>query len=395
MLSVGLVPGSAVGETGQIAVYFDTLRTMRAKDAPGTPGTNDVLYVFGEDVQGFVGAAKYKIEYGPHLMHITDFEQPPASIGQSDDGISVVYGTNPQTGKAFFLHKVLVQWQTTDCADLNSDYPRVVAHPGFPEPTPTAQEFGFPLPGPEFPISGSRSQTCQYVELDIQPRECPNPFEATHWDSTGVGGCKGGLTTVAILGGTSVDVTTIDPVTCRLEGVSALGLGTINDVSTPDSTSDWTCNDLDGDGYDDLVLDFLSHDVAAAIPPGVVGDTLTLTLTGAYDDGMPFSTSDCVIVIGGSPSPTPPPSSSVALGLPSPNPFNPTTRITYSVSQTELVVLRIYDVKGSLVETLVNEVKAAGDYVIDWNARGLSSGVYFYRMTTGAETVVRRATLLK
>jgi hypothetical protein len=325
---------------------------------------------------------------------LADFALPPVTSGTSDTGISVAFGTNPQPGKAFFLQKALVQWQTTSCADLNSDYPRVVANPLFPELTPTVQEFGFPIPGPEFPVFGARSQTCQYVELDIQPGECPNPFESTLWDSTGAGGCKGGVMTLAILGGTSVDVTTIDPVSCRLEGVSALGLGTISDVSTPDSTSDWTCNDLDGDGYDDLVLDFLSHDIAAAIPPGLPGDTLTLTLTGAYDDGMPFSTSDCVVVIGGTPSPAPPPRP-VALGLPSPNPFNPMTRITYSVSQTQLVRLNIYDVKGRLVETLVNEIKAAGDYVVDWNARGLSSGVYFYRMTTGTETIVRRATLLK
>jgi hypothetical protein len=52
-------------------------------------------------------------------------------------------------------------------------------------------------------------------------------------------------------------------------------------------------------------------------------------------------------------------------------------------------------VAGRLVENLVNEVKSAGEYVVEWDAGRLPSGVYFYRMQTGSQTVVRRATLLK
>jgi hypothetical protein len=137
--------------------------------------------------------------------------------------------------------------------------------------------------------------------------------------------------------------------------------------------------------------------VAAAIPAGNPGDTLTLTLTGSYNDGMPFSAADRVVVVvadGGSPSP-PPPSPQVVVGLPTPNPFNPVTQIPYSVTVSQRVQITVYDVAGRLVETLVDEVKGPGDYVIEWNAAGLSSGVYFHRLQTVSGTVVRRATLIK
>ncbi len=90
-----------------------------------------------------------------------------------------------------------------------------------------------------------------------------------------------------------------------------------------------------------------------------------------------------------------PPANTAGLGLPSPNPFNPVTRISYNVPSMRHVRIAIYDVEGRLVENLVNEVKAPGEYVVEWDAGNLPSGVYFYRMQTGSETIVRRATLLK
>ena len=66
-----------------------------------------------------------------------------------------------------------------------------------------------------------------------------------------------------------------------------------------------------------------------------------------------------------------------------PNPFNPTTRISYSVASRGLVVLRIYDLMGREVVTLQNGGKEAGHYHIDWNAENMASGVYFCRLLTG------------
>jgi hypothetical protein len=387
VLVLGLAPAPVEGMSGQIVVYFDSLGTQRA-DVPGGVGQLDTVFVFGEDIDLFVSGAQYRVDYGPNLQFVADLKLPPVTLGNSSAGISVGFGLlnpGPQMGKKFLIHWVLVQWQADGCTTLNTDFPVVEAHPLFPDPTPVVTEFGTE---DEFPVFGGRSQLCQFVELDIRPGEWPNVFDSTLWDATSASDRKGGALAVAILGSATLDIADIDPASCRLEGVTPLTVG----------VADCACSDLGSDGFDDLFLQFLSRDVAAAIPRGNPGDTLTLTLAGAYNDGMPFSTSDRVVVVatdgGGSPSP-PPPSPTVVLGLPSPNPFNPVTQIPYSVSVAQHVRLGVYDVVGRLLETLVDEVKAPGDYVIEWNAANLSSGVYFHRLQTASGTIVRRATLIK
>jgi minor extracellular serine protease Vpr len=78
-----------------------------------------------------------------------------------------------------------------------------------------------------------------------------------------------------------------------------------------------------------------------------------------------------------------------------PNPFNPSTTIRYQLPEQSEVTLKIMDILGNEVSTLVNEVKPAGNYEFTLNASGLSSGVYFYRLNAGSFTSVRKMTLLK
>jgi len=78
-----------------------------------------------------------------------------------------------------------------------------------------------------------------------------------------------------------------------------------------------------------------------------------------------------------------------------PNPFNPTTRIQYSVSTTQCVSLKIYDVLGREVATLLDELKHPGTYSVTWDARGFPSGVYFYRLHAPGFTQTRRMISLK
>ncbi len=66
-----------------------------------------------------------------------------------------------------------------------------------------------------------------------------------------------------------------------------------------------------------------------------------------------------------------------------PNPFNPITKIKYSVPQTSQVQIKVFDVLGNEIETLVNEEKPAGRYELAWRAANLPSGVYFYHLRTG------------
>ncbi len=78
-----------------------------------------------------------------------------------------------------------------------------------------------------------------------------------------------------------------------------------------------------------------------------------------------------------------------------PNPFNPTTQITYSIPKTEKVKLLVYDVLGNQVAVLVNEIKEAGTYTVKYNAQNLSSGVYFYQLTAGNTSLVKKMMLIK
>ncbi len=83
-----------------------------------------------------------------------------------------------------------------------------------------------------------------------------------------------------------------------------------------------------------------------------------------------------------------------------PNPFNPTTSISYSVSETSYVVIEIYDVAGVHVRNLVEGTRDAGEYVVDWDGlddagRAVGSGVYFYRLDGVAGVAPKKMVLLK
>ncbi len=78
-----------------------------------------------------------------------------------------------------------------------------------------------------------------------------------------------------------------------------------------------------------------------------------------------------------------------------PNPFNPATTIRFSLPQAGHVTLKVFDVLGREVATLVDEKLAAGEHAVVFEASGLSSGVYFYRLTAGRFTQVRKAVFMK
>lgn len=78
-----------------------------------------------------------------------------------------------------------------------------------------------------------------------------------------------------------------------------------------------------------------------------------------------------------------------------PNPFNPITTINYSVPKAGLVTIKVYDVLGRDVKTLVNEEKPNGNYKIDFNGSKFTSGIYFYRMQAGSFVETKKLILLK
>ena len=78
-----------------------------------------------------------------------------------------------------------------------------------------------------------------------------------------------------------------------------------------------------------------------------------------------------------------------------PNPFNPSTNINFTLPNAEFVTLKIYDILGKVVTTLINEELNAGNYTKTWDANNLSSGVYFYRLTAGKFTETKKMILVR
>jgi Secretion system C-terminal sorting domain len=78
-----------------------------------------------------------------------------------------------------------------------------------------------------------------------------------------------------------------------------------------------------------------------------------------------------------------------------PNPFNPSTKISYQLPKSSFVTLKVYDIIGKEVSTLVNEQKDAGEYEVTFDGSRLASGVYFYRMTAATFTAVKKFVLMK
>jgi photosystem II stability/assembly factor-like uncharacterized protein len=78
-----------------------------------------------------------------------------------------------------------------------------------------------------------------------------------------------------------------------------------------------------------------------------------------------------------------------------PNPFNPTTTIEYSIPKQSKVTVKVFDLLGREIATLVDEEKTAGNYMIDFNGSNLSSGIYFYRLDAGGFSETRKLILIR
>ena len=78
-----------------------------------------------------------------------------------------------------------------------------------------------------------------------------------------------------------------------------------------------------------------------------------------------------------------------------PNPFNPETTIEYSLKESGHMILEIYNTKGQRVITLVDAYKPAGSYSVNWDAKEMSSGIYFYKLSTKDKTLIKKMILLR
>ena len=119
-------------------------------------------------------------------------------------------------------------------------------------------------------------------------------------------------------------------------------------------------------------------------------DTLNGWAVGAFGRVYKFNKETIGIKNGGENSPV-----SFNLYQNYPNPFNPLTRIYYELPENSYVRLCVYDVLGREVKSLVDGEIPRGKHESDWNASGLPSGVYFYKMEAGTYTQTKKMVLLK
>ena len=384
-----LAVGPASSQERVVTVYFDQNWTQRTIDCPGAGvGT---LYVVAENLDMFMAAIEFKIDYPPCMTWIADLDLPSVTLGTSPQGITIGFPLPQNAFAPFQVMRVLVMWNCTDC-DLTNQRVSVVAHPAFGRVSVVRYPY-FEL----FEARGRTSTVCQHVDLDIKPGSCPNAFNVKLFDfAAGEKPNKGGVLPVAVLGSETFDVADIDLSTLRLEGVAPLTKGgpKIVDVAAPTvGGGECFCTTDGPDGHPDIMMRFLSQDIARAIAPGYEGDR-ELTLTGNYLDGIPFEAKDCIRIVGHTPTPFEYSGEPVLNGA-FPNPFNPVTRLTYFVPERQHVRLAVYDVTGRLAAKLVDGMVEAGEHAVEWRADGLASGVYFGRMETGNTTQVTRLILLK
>ena len=236
--------------------------------------------------------------------------------------------------------------------------------------------------GPPNTLGCQPEEPSAEVAVDIKPGSCPNPLNVK----------SKGLLPVAILGAEGFDVTDINVSTVELVGVSPVGSG-VEDVSRPvaDKQDPCDCTSEGADGHDDLTLKFKTKDIVKALGKVEDGQEIELTLTGALTDGTEFEASDCVRIIkkgkGGGQL------GGAELGLPkvfalsqnNPNPFSRETTISFSLPATVRAKLRVYDVGGRVVATILDEHRGPGFYSVSWDGQAedgkkVASGSYFVRL---------------
>lgn len=175
-------------------------------------------------------------------------------------------------------------------------------------------------------------------------------------------------------------------------------------------------NDIDPDGNAIsaiLISNYVDHGTLSVFADGHFNYTPTLFYSGIdrftyqmKDSNNATASAVVTIFVGvtsdpASPVPLPPADGErFGLSVPTPNPFNPTTRIDFRVDGTARTSLRVFDVRGALVRTLVDEDLPAGDHTVQWDGRDdqgapASSGAYFVALSSGSDLASRKIALVK
>jgi len=248
------------------------------------------------------------------------------------------------------------------------------------------------------------------VVYDMIPGSCPNPLNPKN----------NGITSALLLGAADFDVNEINISTLRLaDWVSPYKIR-VADMASSSDDSGHPCADMFPDGYPDLCFKFKTQDITAVLGKVKKGDEVRIHLRGRLLDGRMFEGEDVVTIVGkqddavlADQSFDNPPENTGAAGqdhgLPmrfalyqnAPNPFNPVTNIRFDVPpEGGAVTLRIYDVSGRLVRSLLEGMQSPGLKTIAWDGRNeagdpVATGTYLYRLTGKGFEQTRKMVLLR
>jgi len=171
-----------------------------------------------------------------------------------------------------------------------------------------------------------------------------------------------------------------------LSGIPASNLEMFALVSDTGFVRTWT--DFNGNYTFNVSNKLFNYDISAMqLPPNYYNYSITAH-PGQTNVNFNFNLTDVKNESSGFPG-------EYSLLLNYPNPFNPSTRITYNLKEASEVQLKIFNVLGNEVATIVNELRSAGMHEVTWNAENLSSGVYFYQLRAGSFIETRKMVLLR
>jgi hypothetical protein len=229
------------------------------------------------------------------------------------------------------------------------------------------------------------------VAFDVKPGSCPNPLNLR----------SKGVVPAAILGSESLHAGDIDRSSLLLAGAVTPIRISVEDVAMPVSNDEpCECTDEGPDGYDDLTLKFHTWSIRDALGDIEVGDVLELGITGNLLDGTPFQAIDCVVIVGADEIITDHDENASELSLHAvkPNPFRFETHISFTLPEDLHVQVKVFDVVGRHVNTIVDRMVEAGSHSTVWRGQDdkgqiVPPGLYFVRLDAAGEIQRRKIVL--
>lgn len=182
----------------------------------------------------------------------------------------------------------------------------------------------------------------------------------------------------------SQSVQTIDPASVRMNYNG-------NSIA-PDAGKGSSIGDLDGDNVPELVVTFSRSSIGTLFAGVPNGTTVTFTVTATATGNIPVQGSRTIKIKSGGPG--------LVSAFAAPNPFNPSTKVSYSLKNAGATTVRIYSLEGRLIRTLHDGYATAGTHELHWNGldnagRAVNSGVYFLSVNSAGTKAVEKLYLLK